>query len=170
MDLSDRSESERKKKPDGLPERKPDGPLISRRGRCFEVTLLRLGEDDHVLLLTMHHIVSDGWSMGVLYRELSVLYRAFTSGEPSPLAELPIQYADYAVWQREWLQGRSIGESAFLLEEAAGGNSCGTESSHGSSTASRSELPRSATIDRAIQRTNRGAQSLKPKRRRDACS
>ena len=56
----------------------------------------------------MHHIVSDGWSMGVLYRELSVLYEAYANGRPSPLPELPIQYADYAVWQRQWLQGEVL--------------------------------------------------------------
>ncbi|WP_050808561.1 non-ribosomal peptide synthetase [Collimonas fungivorans] len=74
------------------------GPLI--RGR-----LLRLGDDDHVLLLTMHHIISDGWSLSVLAREFSSLYRAMRRGEADPLAPLAIQYADYAVWQRQWLQG-----------------------------------------------------------------
>lgn len=68
-------------------------------------TLLRLDADEHVLLLTIHHIVSDGWSLGVLIRELVVLYGAFSAGQPSPLAPLPIQYADFAVWQRDWLQG-----------------------------------------------------------------
>ncbi|WP_166212928.1 non-ribosomal peptide synthetase, partial [Cognatiluteimonas telluris] len=77
------------------------GPLI--RGR-----LLRLAADDHVLLLTMHHIVSDGWSIGVLVREFSTLYTAHLRGEPDPLPPLPIQYADYAVWQRAWLQGEAL--------------------------------------------------------------
>ena len=80
------------------------------KGPLFRSQLLKLGEDDHVLLLTMHHIVSDGWSMGVLHRELSALYRAFVHGEPSPLEELPLQYADFAVWQREWLQGEVLEE------------------------------------------------------------
>jgi amino acid adenylation domain-containing protein len=75
------------------------------KGPLFRSTLLKLGDEDHILLLTMHHVVSDGWSMGVLQRELSVLYRAFMKGQSSPLGDLPIQYADYAVWQREWLQG-----------------------------------------------------------------
>ncbi|HEV3050687.1 MAG TPA: condensation domain-containing protein, partial [Longimicrobium sp.] len=74
------------------------GPLI--RGR-----LVRMAEDDNVLLLTMHHIVSDGWSMGVLFRELAALYAAFTRGEPDPLPPLPVQYADYAVWHRRWVEG-----------------------------------------------------------------
>ena len=72
------------------------GPLI--RGR-----LLRLAEQDHILLVTMHHIVSDGWSTGVLTRELSALYRAFSQGQADPLPPLNIQYADYALWQRQWL-------------------------------------------------------------------
>ncbi len=74
------------------------GPLI--RGR-----LLRLGPDDHVLLVTAHHIVSDGWSGGVLAAEFSALYRAFREGRPDPLPPLQIQYADFSQWQRQWLQG-----------------------------------------------------------------
>ncbi|HET7461831.1 MAG TPA: amino acid adenylation domain-containing protein, partial [Longimicrobium sp.] len=74
------------------------GPLI--RGR-----LVRLAADDHLLLVTMHHIVSDGWSMGVLTRELGALYAAFRGGAPDPLPALPVQYADYAIWQRRWVDG-----------------------------------------------------------------
>jgi amino acid adenylation domain-containing protein len=74
-------------------------------GPLMRVVLLRLGGDDHVLLFTMHHIISDGWSMGVIVREVTALYEAYRKGHPSPLLELTIQYADYAVWQREWLQG-----------------------------------------------------------------
>ena len=78
------------------------------QGSLLRTTLLRLGEEHHILLLTMHHIVSDGWSRGIFIRELSVLYEAFSTGKPSPLPELPIQYADFAVWQREWLQGEVL--------------------------------------------------------------
>jgi hypothetical protein len=74
-------------------------------GPLLRVNLLRLGEDDHVLLFTMHHIISDGWSIGVIVRELTALYEAYRNGQPSSLPELAIQYADYAVWQRQWLQG-----------------------------------------------------------------
>jgi natural product biosynthesis luciferase-like monooxygenase protein/amino acid adenylation domain-containing protein/FkbM family methyltransferase len=77
-------------------------------GPLLRVSLLRLGEQEHVLLATMHHIISDAWSMGVLVREVATLYEAFTGGLPSPLTELPIQYADYAIWQREWLQGEVL--------------------------------------------------------------
>ena len=70
--------------------------------------LLQLHAAEHVLLLTLHHIVSDGWSMGVLFRELSVLYEAFSQGAASPLPPLQVQYADYAVWQRGWLTGEVL--------------------------------------------------------------
>jgi len=90
------------------------GPLI--RGR-----LVRLAADDHVLLLTMHHIVSDGWSMGVLVGELDALYAAFRRGAPDPLPALPVQYADYAVWQRRWLDGEVLREQAeYWMRTLAG--------------------------------------------------
>jgi amino acid adenylation domain-containing protein len=78
------------------------------RGPLTRIRLLRLGEGEHVLLLTMHHIVSDGWSMEVLTREALSLYSAFSAGLPSPLEELPVQYADYAAWQRRWLDGEVL--------------------------------------------------------------
>jgi amino acid adenylation domain-containing protein len=69
----------------------------------LRATLLRLGEDEHVLLLSLHHIVADGWSLGVLAREVGALYQAFLAGTQSPLAKLPVQYVDFAVWQKKWL-------------------------------------------------------------------
>ena len=77
------------------------GPLV-------RVQLLRLAAEDHVVLFTMHHIISDGWSTGILVREVAALYEAYIEGRESPLPELEIQYADYAVWQREWLQGEVL--------------------------------------------------------------
>ncbi|MBD2040241.1 condensation domain-containing protein, partial [Microcoleus sp. FACHB-672] len=74
----------------------------------LRATLLRLNSQEHITLLTMHHIVSDGWSMGVFIKELAALYEAFCAGNPSPLPELPVQYADFAVWQRQWLQGEVL--------------------------------------------------------------
>lgn len=76
------------------------GPFSLSEGPLVRAKLLRLAEDKHVLLLTIHHICTDGWSMDVLYREMAVLYEAFSAGRSSALPELPIQYADYAVWQR----------------------------------------------------------------------
>ncbi|WP_311775421.1 amino acid adenylation domain-containing protein [Nostoc sp. UCD120] len=68
-------------------------------------TLVVLSETEHALLVYIHHIVSDGWSMGVFIKELAALYNAYSQGQPSPLVPLPIQYADFAIWQRQWLQG-----------------------------------------------------------------
>jgi natural product biosynthesis luciferase-like monooxygenase protein/amino acid adenylation domain-containing protein len=90
------------------------GPLI--RGR-----LLRLGEVRHVLLITMHHIISDGWSMGIWVDEFSALYRAFREQRPDPLPPIPLQYADYAVWQRQWLEGEVLQQQAeFWKNNLAG--------------------------------------------------
>lgn len=77
-------------------------------GSLFRVTVLRLAPDEHVVVVVMHHIVSDGWSLGVLIRELGALYTAYTQGKSSPLPELSVQYADYALWQRTWLQGETL--------------------------------------------------------------
>ena len=79
------------------------GPLI-------RACLLRMEEQEHVLLVTMHHIVTDGWSIGIFARELEVLYEAYKDGRESPLPELSIQYADYALWQRKWLTGERLEE------------------------------------------------------------
>ncbi|HVQ38828.1 MAG TPA: amino acid adenylation domain-containing protein, partial [Pyrinomonadaceae bacterium] len=96
-------------------------PFDLSEGPLLRVKLLRMAEDKHVLLLTLPHIVSDGWSMGVLSKELTALYRSFNKGEESTLPELPIQYADYAVWQREWLQGEVLeGELAYWREQLGG--------------------------------------------------
>jgi amino acid adenylation domain-containing protein len=78
-----------------------DGPLL-------RTCLLRVRDDEYVLVLTIHHIISDGWSTGIMAREVAVLYRAFAAGQQSPLPELSIQYADFALWQREWLQTERV--------------------------------------------------------------
>ncbi|HEU0079166.1 MAG TPA: condensation domain-containing protein, partial [Longimicrobiaceae bacterium] len=90
------------------------GPLIRAR-------LVRLEDDDHVLLLTVHHIVSDRWSMGVLVDELSALYAAYRKGEPDPLPPLAVQYADYAVWQRRWVDGEMLKEQAAYWRRVLAG-------------------------------------------------
>ena len=78
------------------------------RGPLLRVKLFKLEEAEHIMLLTVHHIISDGWSSGVMLDELMTLYHAFTRNQPSPLPELPIQYADFAIWQREWLSGEVL--------------------------------------------------------------
>ncbi|HTG34125.1 MAG TPA: amino acid adenylation domain-containing protein [Thermoanaerobaculia bacterium] len=91
-----------------------------RRDPMLRATLVRLGEDEHAFLFTVHHIASDGWSEGVLRRELSALYAAALAGEPSPLAPLPLQYADFAAWQRAWPEEALAAQLAHWKERLAG--------------------------------------------------
>src|SRR5579872_412109 len=87
----------------------------------LRTTLIRLRGEEHIIVLVMHHIISDAWSMQVLLRELNTLYATFAAGKLSPLSDLPIQYADYAVWQREWLQGETLEqELAYWKQRLAG--------------------------------------------------
>src|SRR5262249_9537208 len=96
-------------------------PFDLQRGSLLRMTLLRLDEREHVLVTAVHHIVSDGWAIGVLVRELSALYHAFTAAEPSPLPELTVQYADFAAWQRRWLTGEVLAERlAWWVDQLAG--------------------------------------------------
>lgn len=83
-------------------------PFNLSSGPLLRVKLLVLSNTEHILLLNMHHIICDDWSIGVLIRELGMLYTAFAQNQPSPLLELPLQYADFAHWQREWLQGEVL--------------------------------------------------------------
>nr|QEO74872.1 condensation domain-containing protein [uncultured bacterium] len=95
-------------------------PFDLAHGPLLRATLLRLRAGEHVLLFTMHHIVTDGWSMGLLVNEVATVYQSFVKGEASPLPELAIQYADYAVWQREWLQGEVLERQvAYWREQLA---------------------------------------------------
>src|SRR6478609_6276408 len=85
-------------------------PFALHRGPLLRTCLLRRSAEENTLLLTLHHIVSDGWSMEVLVREVAALYPVFLEGRVSPLPELPVQYSDFAVWQRDWLQGEVLAE------------------------------------------------------------
>ena len=87
-------------------------PFHLTTGPLVRTGLLRLGPHNHRLLLTVHHIVADGWSLGILFSELTAIYSAFAANQPSPLPELSIQYADYAVWQQEWLKSNEAQEQA----------------------------------------------------------
>ena len=96
-------------------------PFDLATGPLFRATLLKLADDDHVLLLCMHHAVGDAWSLDVLFRELSALYGAYREGGESPLPELPVQYGDFAVWQREQLRGEALERQlAWWRERLAG--------------------------------------------------
>jgi amino acid adenylation domain-containing protein len=89
--------------------RESQTPFDLTKSPLLRVTLLKLQPEKHILLINMHHIISDGWSIGVFIRELSHLYGAFVAGKEATLPTLPIQYADFAVWQRQWLQGKVLG-------------------------------------------------------------
>ena len=105
----------------GMPWRKHGGRSSWRRGPLFRAALVKLSPDDHLLTVVMHHTVSDGWSIGVLIVEASRIYEAFSRDKPSPMPELTVQYADYAVWQRGWLQGELLERQlAFWRETLAG--------------------------------------------------
>ncbi|WP_337999790.1 amino acid adenylation domain-containing protein [Xanthomonas cucurbitae] len=96
-------------------------PFVLDSGPLIRGALVRLADTESVLVVSMHHIVSDGWSMGILIEELSVLYRAFARGHADPLAPLPIQYTDYASWQRQWLAGERLQQQASYWRETLSG-------------------------------------------------
>ena len=108
VDLADLSETERRAEVRRMAEEEGKKPFDLERGPLLRASLLRLSEEEHVALFTVHHISSDGWSMDVLNREVTTIYEAYKQGQPSPLPELTIQYADFAVWQRQWLQGEVL--------------------------------------------------------------
>src|SRR5262249_12263030 len=117
----------------GLPERVQDEevrlraaaearrPFDLAQGPMLRAVLLRVSAQRHVALFAMHHIASDAWSMGVMVREVGALYPALLAGRPSPLSELPVQYADYALWQHRWQESGALeAQLAFWREELAG--------------------------------------------------
>ncbi|GCF07286.1 non-ribosomal peptide synthetase [Dictyobacter arantiisoli] len=104
-----------------LLEQEAQQPFDLEQGPLFRACLLLLSDREAVLLLTLHHSIADGWSMGVLTHELGQLYPAFVAGQPSPLPELPLQYADYALWQRQWLQGEVLDVQLDYWKKQLGG-------------------------------------------------
>ena len=104
IDLQEIPENERATEVQRLAAEEAESPFNLATDSLVRVKLLRLTSESHVLTIALHHIISDGWSMGVFWQELSVLYKAFSQGKNSPFNELPIQYADYAIWQREWFE------------------------------------------------------------------
>jgi non-ribosomal peptide synthetase component F len=131
IDLTSLPESGREAEARRIADEEAQRPFDLTQSPLLRATLLRLGPEDHILLLTMHHIASDRWSMGVLYRELGALYQSKIQGfkspgvpgdspEPPPLPPLPIQYADYAVWQREWLRGEVLEQQLTYWKQQLG--------------------------------------------------
>ncbi|MBE9229579.1 amino acid adenylation domain-containing protein, partial [Phormidium sp. LEGE 05292] len=106
VNLQELPEKERETQVLQLVKKEVQQPFDLAQGSLLRSSLLQLSENEYVLLLSVHHIAFDGWSEGILWRELTALYAAFSIGKPSPLPELPIQYADFAVWQKQWLQSQ----------------------------------------------------------------
>ncbi len=121
VDLAALPEEARSREARHLAAAEAAAPFDLAAGPLLRTTLLRLGEDEHLLLLTFHHIVADGWSIAILVRETAALYEAFAAGKPSPLPALPVQYADFALWQRRRLSGERLeGELRFWSERLHG--------------------------------------------------
>src|SRR5262249_21388774 len=108
-DLSGLGEEEQRARVTAALRREWEEPFDLERGPVLRMRLLKLGERDHILLRTMHHIVSDGWSQAVFNREFAVLYEAYREGRENPLKPLGVQYGDFALWQREWLDEETMG-------------------------------------------------------------
>jgi len=121
VDLRELPEAEREAQTWQLVTEETVRPFDLSRGPLLRAALFLLSKDEHVLLLNAHHIVFDGWSAGVLFQELSVLYEAFVTGKPWQLPELSIQYADFAVWQRQWLQGEFLSTLLSYWKQQLGG-------------------------------------------------
>ena len=121
VDLSALPGEARTAEAERLAQEEAEMPFDLRHGPLLRATLIRLAPAEHALLLDMHHIVSDGWSMGVLVREITAIYAAAKAGAPSPLPELPIQYADFAVWQRRWLKGEVLARQLAHWRQALAG-------------------------------------------------
>jgi amino acid adenylation domain-containing protein len=108
IDLHNLAETEQQAEIKRLTEIDAQKPFDLTQAPLLRLTLIKLKTEKHFLLVTMHHIISDAWSAGIFIKEISALYQAFSTGKPSPLPELSIQYADFAVWQQEWLQGEVL--------------------------------------------------------------
>src|SRR5215216_4538656 len=122
MDITHLSEAERERLVQNLIHQQTQASFDLKRGPLLRITLVRLRDEEHVLLLAMHHIVSDAWSMGVLISEVVELYEGYAAGREVELPALPIQYADFAVWQREWLQGDVLEEQFAYWRQQLGGS------------------------------------------------
>src|SRR6185369_14352836 len=121
IDLSELPEEQRELVAQQLTTEEMLRPFDLEKGPMLRTTLLRLTEQEHIVVFTTHHIISDGWSMSVLVKEVSMLYAAFSRGEQSPLPELAIQYADFAVWQREWLRDETLEQQLSYWREQLSG-------------------------------------------------
>ena len=122
IDLRGIDEQQREVKALQIATEEAKSPFDLTQSPLLRTTLLWLDQTEYILLLSLHHIVSDGWSMGVWLEELAGLYTAFCAGKPSPLPQLPIQYVDFAVWQRQWLQGEVLQKQLTYWQNQLGQN------------------------------------------------
>jgi amino acid adenylation domain-containing protein len=121
VDLSGMARGEAEEQAREIAAQASRSPFDISRGPLLRASVIRLDAEDHVLLLVTHHIVSDGWSMGILFRELGALYNAQVEGRSDSLPELPIQYADFALWQRDWLKGEALQDELNYWREQLSG-------------------------------------------------
>ncbi|WP_456439958.1 amino acid adenylation domain-containing protein [Caldithrix abyssi] len=122
VDLSDLPEEQALRKARELARADALKPFDLEKGPLFRILLLKLNDNDHLVLFNMHHIITDGWSTGILVREMAAIYNALSDGKPSPLSPLPIQYADFTVWQQNWLQGEVLEKHLQFWQEYIGEN------------------------------------------------
>ncbi|MCP5062018.1 MAG: amino acid adenylation domain-containing protein, partial [Ignavibacteriae bacterium] len=108
IDLSLKSESERERESERIISEETKTPISINELPLFRIKIIKLSDDDHVFLMTIHHIISDDWSTKVIVQELGVLYESYIKRMNPPIVELSIQYADYSIWQREWLKGKVL--------------------------------------------------------------
>ncbi len=121
IDMSEVREEKREEESERVMKREAEEPFKLSEGRLLRVKLIKQGAGRHILLYTMHHIISDGWSMGVLIREVGELYESYRKGEEVKLEEMVVQYGDYAEWQREWLEGEELERQMRYWREQLGG-------------------------------------------------
>src|ERR1041385_1990843 len=122
VDLSSIDGSQRETEAQRLVQAEVTRPFDLSQAPLIRTTLIKMGAQESIFILTMHHIVSDGTSILIFFRELSALYQAFVKNDPPPLAELPIQYADYALWQRDWLRHESVSQQVAYWKDKLGGH------------------------------------------------
>ncbi len=121
IDLRSLPEEERMKQVQRLATQESQTPFDLDRSPLWRLLLLQLDAEIHVSIFTLHHIIADDWSIGIFTGELSTLYRAFSAGDPSPLTPLPVQYADFALWQREWLSGERLQKQLHYWQQQLAG-------------------------------------------------
>ena len=157
VDLQDLREGDRCAEAERLMTEECARPFDLSEAPLMRASVLRLSEHEHILVVTMHHIVSDEWSMGVFIQELARLYEEFAGGRPAGLAELPIQYADFARWQREWLSGEVLERQVSYWKRQLAG-SAGPGAPDGPTPPACAKLPRRAALGLALEEADAGTE------------